>query len=440
MGCAPMDRWPPQVAAAARAVTLAAMAYVAIGLLPACQPRPTHRYISSTRLASLPREPTVRVRIAKGLNRTRLGGSKRLRVVATSRTRPPSSRMFVAPVDVMRTGSRFVVRGNDGQSMTGAWSRLTVTTDAGTPIRVAGVAYPQQIDLQTHSPSDGGADRFDVVNHVSMELYLPGVLQKELFRGWPMAVFEAQAIAARSYAIVECAQNRNRHFDLEATTTSQVYGGATAHITARRAVRHTRGTVLAFRGLVLPAYYSSCCGGVGQDAAVAFPRGWDVPPLWGRRHGRWCAISTHYRWGPVTRNRADLAQRLASWGASRRHPIAGLQGLAGIVVTKRNTTGRPSGITITDSTGRAFTLAPELFRHACNYQAPPLASLAPGERLKSSHVEIQVDGDTVRFMGRGFGHGVGLCQWGAYAMAKRGHNPTTILTFYYPGATLKRLY
>jgi SpoIID/LytB domain protein len=100
--------------------------------------------------------------------------------------------------------------------------------------------------------------------------------------------------------------------------------------------------------------------------------------------------------------------------------------------------GRPARFAITDHHERTFTLPAESFRNACNYSRP--IPLEPGQRLKSSLVHITLRGDQVVFTGQGFGHGVGLSQWGAQAMAADGRDVIEILATFYPGASIERAY
>jgi stage II sporulation protein D len=200
----------------------------------------------------------------------------------------------------------------------------------------------------------------------------------------------------------------------------------------------TTGLVLTHNGRVIPAYYSSTCGGAAQSAADAFA----VPalsPLEPRESCSSCAASRYYEWGTVARDRVDLARRLAAWGKSRGLSIASLGAISSIRIVKTNRLGRPTQFEITDHRGQRFALMSESFRQACNYGEP--GPLPDGQRLLSSAFNVKVAGDKVLFEnGRGFGHGVGLCQYGAHGMAKAGHSPLQILAFYYPGAKVERAY
>jgi stage II sporulation protein D len=129
------------------------------------------------------------------------------------------------------------------------------------------------------------------------------------------------------------------------------------------------------------------------------------------------------------------------WGRSNGHAVRGLDGLTAIEVSGRNSVGRPTHFTLTDRAGRRFALRCEPFRFACNYTGGRATALGKSQRLLSSFVRPSVNGGTVRFTdGRGYGHGVGMCQWGAQGMARAGHNHPAILKQYYPGAQVSRLY
>ncbi|MEL7089883.1 MAG: hypothetical protein AAGL98_15800, partial [Planctomycetota bacterium] len=158
-------------------------------------------------------------------------------------------------------------------------------------------------------------------------------------------------------------------------------------------------------------------------------------------HGAWDQASPQYRWGPVARDRKKLARRIAAWGRDKPHAVAQLGDIAKIEVAGRNRVGRPAAWAVTDTAGRRYVVPCEGFRNACNDTDNGRLPLEKGERLLSSHFDVAVVGNTVRITrGRGYGHGVGLSQWGAQAMAAAGHPYTAILQFYYPGAAVQKLY
>ncbi len=399
-----------------------------------CRSTPESPNATVAQLTQINREPVVRIRLNRNMSRVTLDCDGGMLVRSNSgqsvNLRPP------VIVEATADAQRVILRQGQEQFVVLAQS-LAITPDGDRPIRADGVYYHGTIVL--HVPSVPGG--FEMVNHVKMEDYLPGVLDGELYSSWHPVAFQAQAIAARSYAIAEMARTRKRHYDLEASQSSQMYHGASERSKSIDSVRTTRGMVLVYRGTIVTAYYSSCTGGFGQDAAIAFPNGPDIPPLRGRVQGSWGGASKYYRWGPIQRDRATLARQIAEWGRQKPHAVAGLKGLSAVQVSKRNRTGRPAEFTVIDETGQSFRLDPESFRFACNYNSPTLPGLAADQILRSSHVTVSVSSRWVTFSdGHGFGHGVGMDQHGAQAMATHNYSAKAILGFYYPEAQLVKAY
>jgi stage II sporulation protein D len=366
-----------------------------------------------------------------------------VRITATTWSGAISTGRLATPITIAPRGRGFVVAPPSGQALLFDAPAATIEPEGTAWLRLGATVYPNTLVLLAEAPAPGtsAGSAYDVVNNLPVERYIPGVLAKELFESWQPETFRALAVAARTYAIAECAQSRNQPWDVEATQASQAYAGATSNTKALSAVAATAGQVLTWEGRVFPAYYSSCCGGTGQDAARAIAGAPDIPPLRGQVHGAWCAASPQFRWGPITRSKADLAARLSAWGAAHGHSIARIRGLRDIQITARNTVGRPTQFTIVDSAGQAWRLGPETFRFACNYAGSGTAGLPASATLKSSYCEVRVAGEYVYFTaGRGFGHGAGLCQYGAEGLALKGYNYASILGFYYPGARIEKAY
>ncbi len=389
-------------------------------------------------------EPAIRVRVRTSVAELELTHRGPLRVAAAATTDPKQVHRYTAPLRVRRVNETWEVRDAAGRVVRWPTPRLLIECDGGEAIEVGEQAYPNRLvlvpDVNARTGNETGL--IDAINHVPLETYLAGVIEKELYASWPLEAFKAQAVAARSYALWEMTIASDRAYDLESTVASQAYIGRARNAKSVEAVQATRGECLTYRGRVLPAFYSSSTGGLGQDATLAFPdRVEELPPLQAREHGAWDKDSPQWRWGPVDREVATLSRRVAGWGKARGHPVAELGQIAGVRIAARNRVGRPSVFEVRDTAGRRFTLACEAFRNACNHTLNGKLPLPRGDRLLSSHVQPQVIGGTVRFaVGRGFGHGVGMSQWGARTMAAAGHGYTSILGFYYPGATVQQLY
>ena len=291
-------------------------------------------------------------------------------------------------------------------------------------------------------------DKFDAVNDVEVDDYLKGVVPAEMYSNWHLEAFKAQAVAARTYALYESRTGGvGRYWDVFPDVRSQMYGGLDRETTqARQAVDDTAGLVLTYGpgdGKIFRAYFSSCCGGVTQAAADAFPGEAYIPPLAEQYHGPCCNQSKYFNWGPITIRKQELTRRIRLWGqrmaqaAGRTFPEASMAELYRIDVQATNRYGRPSRVLITDARGTPYSLAAEEMRSAVNTDAPA------GTTLPSSFCKINGDpnADSVTFYdGHGFGHGVGMCQWCAESHAAAGHSYEQILLNAYPQAKLVRAY
>lgn len=400
----------------------------------------------ASRLDNIKREPAVRVRIARGATQVVITSPGAITVEAVSPKNNWRDQPRRGELTFIARGKELLLRRVDGKTL--AWPRgvaIRLTAqgfEGASPITYNGRTYPGAIMLHTRVGEDGSGSGIDVVNHLPMEQYIPGVIAKELYAHWHPETFRAQAIAARSYAIATQSRTSRRYYDLENTQASQVYIGTTTNPRAIDAVRATRGVVLGYDEKVLTAFYSACSGGTAQDVSIAFPNGKSIPPLAAKDHGAWGSASPAYRWGPIKRDRRELAQRLSAWGQARGHRIGRLRTVEDIRVTRANRYGRPAEFTVYSGTKRfPYVIACESFRMACNYSPAGVRKLDRKEKLLSSHVTPRIDGTHVVFEdGRGHGHGVGMDQWGAQAMATQGYRAQQILGFYYPGAELVQAY
>lgn len=382
----------------------------------------------------LPGEPIIRVRILRDADSVTFTSPTKIQVYPL--TDPTRKQLVSTPLTVKLSVGQWA---GDTVSAFPRNSVLVIDPLGPSPLGVGKSRYPGALRLY---PGAAG-NTFDVINHVRLEAYLPGVLEHELYDHWAPATYLAQAIAARSYAISRMMDDGpGRYYDVESTQASQAYAGAATTAICTQAVADTMGLVLTYRGQVLTAYYSSTCGGTGQSEADAFGAATPLAPLAPRRVRSWCSASRYYEWGPITRDRIELSRRIGAWGQAYGLTIGQLGNILHINTTARNELGRPVQFEIVDDRGHAYKLRGESFRIACNYanadlKLPPTGS----DRLLSSHVDVEVRGEKVVFAnGHGFGHGVGLCQYGAEGMARAGFNPLQILDEYYPGAKVERAY
>jgi len=258
-----------------------------------------------------------------------------------------------------------------------------------------------------------------VINHVGLEEYLQGVLSKEAPFHWPIEALKALAIAARTYTVFQQLSKTSLAYDVSADVLSQVYGGRSAERgRSTRAVGITRGLVLTFEGKVFPAFYHSTCGGLTEEASVMGP--FDLAPLKGGVACSFCVESPFYRWQRRLSG-ADVAWAVKQAGRGSVWPRQEVEILA------YSPTGRVGQVRIRGG-GRVVDVAGYEFRKWFGF-----------DRVRSTGFAILREPDGVILQGRGWGHGVGLCQWGAAALARRGLSAKEILAYYYPEAELVRL-
>ncbi|MDH3584793.1 MAG: SpoIID/LytB domain-containing protein [Phycisphaerae bacterium] len=409
---------------------------LAVALAGCDSPPPSRPLVSPKK----PGEPLIRVRLQRLAGQIRLGGPARLLV--QPRGRPDLKQLLPTPLSLRLVAGQWAGTALDPPLPPGC--EVVVKPLGQLPLRIQQDPYPGHLRLVPRRVSSEPLSRFDVINHVRIEAYLPGVLERELYADWRPATYLAQAIAARTYAISRAMINGpGRAYDVESTTASQAYGGQSLRPLAVRAVAATMGMVLTWDQRPIAAFYSSTCGGIRLSPADAFGTPGAAEPLNPQAGAAWCAESEHHRWGPVVRDRAALSARIATWGRRRRLPVAALGRIHSVQVVSRNSLGRAVIYRLTDERGKSYDLRGESLRLAANFysQAAKIPSPPRGQRLRSGWFKVDVVGQQVHFeQGRGFGHGVGLCQYGAQGMAIAGHDPLSILQEYYPQARIERAY
>lgn len=257
-----------------------------------------------------------------------------------------------------------------------------------------------------------------VVNELSLEDYLVGLINCEISSAWPIEAVKAQAVIARTYAINRKNARKNALYHLESSVMDQVYDGCLIEDSrARRAVTETAGEVLTYDGAVIQAFYHSNCGGRTEAAANVW--GGTSPPYLKGVECQYCLTSTSSVW----------EQRLTLRVIEERLKAAGLKvaGVSDIRTGVRNNRGRLKNIVVVSSRGEV-AVGGDQFRKAVGYGV-----------IKSTNFTVKVAGGEAFFSGLGNGHGVGLCQWGAKQRALDGFGYGEILSYYYPGTELKKL-
>jgi len=262
-----------------------------------------------------------------------------------------------------------------------------------------GKAYRGSLTLY---PKGGG---LRAVNSLDLEQYLVSVVGSEMPTSWPSAALEAQAVAARTFAVYRLRERKSWNYNLSAADLA--YGGLDAEaISSRQAVEETRGIVLRYSGDLFPTYFHSTCGG-GTTSVTKVFRGPDIPPLQGVQCG-WCSESPVFRWTKELSQR-ELTRALSELDVGLVESIKPLQ---------TEPYGYPRWIEVNGK----------------KIDANKFRLTVGANVIKSTAFQVARRGTKFVFKGKGWGHGVGLCQWGAYGLAVGGKDWSEILDYYYPGA------
>lgn len=351
-------------------------------------------------------QPTIRVAVVEALAPVELRGAGIEVVPLADDGRCPRCAAPGWRADVVRARIRGDVVEVEGRLAPGF--RL----QSPSPVRLDGREYPPPLELLRQGPA------LVVVNELPLERYVVGVLRAEVGERWPPEALRAQAVAIRTYAAYHRMLNAGKPFHLVASTAHQLYAGRVPPgSTAWAAVEETAGQVLLWEGALFPAFYHAESGGYTEDPRLVFAAR-NMPAL----RPVVCPFSAgspHYAW--------TLELRLSDLGELLRRHGVDVGRVTGLEVAERSPSLRALSVVVRGTRDVARVRGSD-FRRMVGY-----------DTLRSTLFAVTVSGDTAYFAGRGYGHGVGLCQWGARGMAEQGYSARQILEFYYPGATLGTL-
>lgn len=253
-----------------------------------------------------------------------------------------------------------------------------------------------------------GASGLFLINELPLEDYVKSVVSAEVGQNWDMEALKAQAVISRTYALYQKMATSSRRYDITSSVLHQVYKGSTVDTRVGYAVLHTEGEVLYYNGRLIEAFYHSTCGGMTEDPAEIFGRSY--PYLRPVESG--CTVSPYSLWErkiPVEEMEKALNVR----------------GIRELKVESYTSTKRVSSVKLTHEGGDLSVRANDL-RKALGWS-----------RLPSTNFEVVRENGAFIFDGKGYGHGVGLCQWSALEMAREGKTYREILNFFYPGTELR---
>lgn len=279
--------------------------------------------------------------------------------------------------------------------------------------------YPEQLLFSSKDKSLS----FDVIGVLPVENYLVGVLASEMPLAWPVEALKAQAIAARSYAQAVMLERKDKEYHVESSILDQVFTHISQEIDqspliekAKAAVLETKGIVLTSpRGNVLKAFYHSDCGGKTTQATNV----WGFGVNSGVATDSYCPSNPSAHWH-VKISEAKMVEKLSLATKSKFTKIFDLR------LVKMANEDRIAKLEFKDEFGKSHSVPGNQLREAVGYT-----------EIKSTWFQMSKSADGFEIEGQGFGHGVGLCQWGSKSMAKAGKSYLEIIKHYYPQANLK---
>jgi SpoIID/LytB domain protein len=313
--------------------------------------------------------------------------------------------------------------------------------------------FPGRLKLQPNAYGN-----YSLVNLVALESYLRGVVPYEIGTGAPQAAMQAQAVMARTYVLRNLRRFATDNYQLCATTQCQVYFGTTGVTNATdNAIAATRGLVVTYNNELVDALYSSTTGGItapfnevwrGKPRPYLIGKVDAVGNVWNLRQRplvdennlraflklrdgfNESQESSYFRWqteSSMETLKSDIKKYLQSIG----HPLAGFNSIQEIQVMERSSAGRVAKMGIETDLGIVILEKDEIL----------LAFEAPNSLLfyidPISDANRNLKG--YKFIGGGFGHAVGLSQFGSYALGKQGFSYDRILTFYFPGSQIQQI-
>ncbi len=279
------------------------------------------------------------------------------------------------------------------------------------------------------------------LNLVFMEDYLKGVLPAEIGK-WTEKEFEAlkaQTIAARTYALYSLGDYQGKTYDLESTVADQVYLGADSEDRlSNLAIKETKGMILVYEGKPIKAHYHANCGGCTERIEEV----WNKPPepyLHSSGDDGYCTWAKNSTW-EESWSREELEEILSKYLSSYQEiPKGGIGKILNLEVLKRSPSGRVSLLELrTDR--NLFRLEKDSIRWVLRRKNPPHPILP--STFFDIYLQRDPSGDVekIEFKGFGNGHGVGMCQVGALGRARAGQSYRAILSHYYRGAKITKLY
>lgn len=272
-------------------------------------------------------------------------------------------------------------------------------------VLLSGINYTGAIEIWK------GEKGLYVINEIPLEDYIKGVVAGEVGANWDIEALKAQAVAARTYAVYQMINNgtNSQLYHLTSSVLHQIYKSGKVPENIEKAVNDTRGEILTYEGKPIVAYYHSTSGGMTEDPAEVFGKSYPyLKPV-----ETSCELSPYFIW----------EKRIP---VSEIERAANITGIKEILIDNLTVSNRAKDFKIITDNDEYKIPAKEL-RKSLGW-----------DKLPSTFItNIFRDNDFYVFEGKGYGHGVGMCQWTALDMAKKGISYREILSKFYPGTVIE---
>lgn len=292
----------------------------------------------------------------------------------------------------------------------------------GLSMKQGSLSLPRAI--QFHS-TPSMKNKFDLISTLDLEVYLSGVLPKEMPSSWPIEALKAQAVAARSYALVKMKERSHFHFDVESSVFDQAFEFSPVQYKkvkwsdrVQKALQSTRHKALFQNQKVIKAFYHADCGGKTELASEVWggDKGFD-----GTVQGCFHPASGSGTWS-FEMDREQLDKRVRAFFGINEN-----QTFDGVEVASLSPSGRVKKL-LFKYLDSSFLVSSQVLRQIVGFS-----------KLKSTLFKIDSTEDKVAFNGQGNGHGVGMCQYGARKLAESGKTYVQILEKYFPSTELREV-
>ncbi|MDA8326725.1 MAG: SpoIID/LytB domain-containing protein [Nitrospiraceae bacterium] len=302
---------------------------------------------------------------------------------------------------------RVLILDGEFDQIPAAGEKISLMDTTAGKLLLADKPYSGQIEVWR------GKEGLYLINKVDLEAYVKSVVKFETGKDWDLEALKAQAVISRTYAVNRLMHSAQMKYDLTSSVLDQAYGGDVQDKEAGEAVDETRGQILVYNGQPIEAFFHSTSCGETEDPYAVFGR--HIPYLKPVKVD--CGLSPYSAW----------ARRFSAGRIEAALKSGGIDtgDIKDIKIKSRTCTGRVGEMEIDGARG------------VFDVKAPDARRLLGWKALPSTEFSVQFSDGSWEFEGKGYGHGVGLCQWSALEMARQGESYQQILAYFYPGTKLE---